>query len=841
MTPPVPKELEALLAHAGWIRSLARTLVSDPHRADDLVQQTWVAALEHPPGPSVSLQRWLAAVMRNFARQVRRGELRRIDRESRSAHAEARPSAHETVEAIAVQRELFEAVIGLDEPYRTTIFERFYEDLPPREIARRHGIPVKTVKTRLTRGLEKLRVDLDRRHGGRREAWLPALLPLAGWPGLPAPTVGMLLMNTKVKIAAAALALVGTGAIVWNAIGKSDAGTNETAGRFESPPHVRSEDYESLAISPTTYSPRENAAVTERQTGSVVVPTGPGTNETTIGGRVIDLDGLPVAGVPLRWSQSVPNDPPAASSRPDGSFELPIAPWRGLVVAAGPDFSTVFGAAIHPAGEQKHLLVVVAPRGAISGVVVDETGRPIEGATVEIHGDRQVLIDLEEIADQASPIQRRARTDVEGRFELPDAPATSRLHLLTNAPGYEGRGQATPDRATDDLRIVLASSDHVVLRGEVVDPAGARVGGAWVACAGTVVATDPEGRFVLEPGTGDRVTSQKDTWPSAEVVIAVKAGFRPSRFGKPAEGWPEFITLRFDGEPLEIRGRVVDPAGVPLAGISVMSRGEEILGGVAETPGSRADERTIESLLRGRGLDDLVKTDDDGRFAFGGLLDRSYDLAFFEKETLRIASVPSVAAGREDLLVVMSSDEEFIPVRGRAESSDGKPVHGLQITAVRNIDHGNPGEGPWSIWGPTAIADEHGRFDLGKLPPEGLWFQAIEISIEPIFNWAPPPGMAFDDLSLPVLRRCHLQVDLGDAGAVADSFQVLDEDGQALRLARWSGSLGHVGDSQPIRRGRSEVVAVAESGRTIVLRIHGREVLRQPVRLVPGEVVSVRP
>jgi len=43
----MPKDVEALLAHAGWIRSLARQLASDPNRADDLVQQTWVAALEH--------------------------------------------------------------------------------------------------------------------------------------------------------------------------------------------------------------------------------------------------------------------------------------------------------------------------------------------------------------------------------------------------------------------------------------------------------------------------------------------------------------------------------------------------------------------------------------------------------------------------------------------------------------------------------------------------------------------------------------------------------------------------------------------------------------------------
>jgi DNA-directed RNA polymerase specialized sigma24 family protein len=47
MTPPRP-ELEALLENAAWTRALARSLTRDAHRADDLVQRTFVAALEHP-------------------------------------------------------------------------------------------------------------------------------------------------------------------------------------------------------------------------------------------------------------------------------------------------------------------------------------------------------------------------------------------------------------------------------------------------------------------------------------------------------------------------------------------------------------------------------------------------------------------------------------------------------------------------------------------------------------------------------------------------------------------------------------------------------------------------
>ena len=37
--------IDDLLAHAGWVRGLALSLVRDPGAADDLVQETWLAAM----------------------------------------------------------------------------------------------------------------------------------------------------------------------------------------------------------------------------------------------------------------------------------------------------------------------------------------------------------------------------------------------------------------------------------------------------------------------------------------------------------------------------------------------------------------------------------------------------------------------------------------------------------------------------------------------------------------------------------------------------------------------------------------------------------------------------
>src|SRR5262249_60113810 len=104
MPDPLPLQPDRLLEHAGWVRSLARRLVRDAAAADDLAQQTFAAAIERPPSPDRPVRRWLAAVLRNFARQARRTESRRLARERVAARAEALPSTAELVERLAAQR-----------------------------------------------------------------------------------------------------------------------------------------------------------------------------------------------------------------------------------------------------------------------------------------------------------------------------------------------------------------------------------------------------------------------------------------------------------------------------------------------------------------------------------------------------------------------------------------------------------------------------------------------------------------------------------------------------------------------------------------------------------------
>ena len=78
-----------LLEHDEFARTLARRLLRDAVRADDVVQDAWLASLQSPPRRGWGMKAWLAGVVRNRARNVVREEARRGNRERKVARAEA--------------------------------------------------------------------------------------------------------------------------------------------------------------------------------------------------------------------------------------------------------------------------------------------------------------------------------------------------------------------------------------------------------------------------------------------------------------------------------------------------------------------------------------------------------------------------------------------------------------------------------------------------------------------------------------------------------------------------------------------------------------------------------
>jgi len=176
-------QAEALLDHTAFVRELARSLTFGGEDPDDVVQQTWLNAMEHPPEAGPGMKGWLATVLRNVLRQDRRTRGRRVAREAVAPPPKEMPTPDEIREREAARSEVVTAVLELDEPYRDVILMRYYEDLPPRKIADRTGDPVETVKTRLVRARGRLRERLDDRHGGDGRTWGIAVASLALWPG----------------------------------------------------------------------------------------------------------------------------------------------------------------------------------------------------------------------------------------------------------------------------------------------------------------------------------------------------------------------------------------------------------------------------------------------------------------------------------------------------------------------------------------------------------------------------------------------------------------------------------------------------------------------------------
>ena len=79
---------------------------------------------------------------------------------------------------VETHRDLANEVLRLEEPYRTTVTLRYFEDLSIEEVAVRMGVPKNTARSRLSRGLAQLRERLEGRYG-ERAAWVAAMVPLA--------------------------------------------------------------------------------------------------------------------------------------------------------------------------------------------------------------------------------------------------------------------------------------------------------------------------------------------------------------------------------------------------------------------------------------------------------------------------------------------------------------------------------------------------------------------------------------------------------------------------------------------------------------------------------------
>jgi RNA polymerase sigma factor (sigma-70 family) len=665
-------------AHADGVRRLARGLVGDD-AADDVAQEALLLALEKGPSRE-RLGEWLRAASRNVAMRFGRSARRRATRERRAARREAEPSAADAVMRVAEQSRLLSAVMRLPGPQRTAIVLRFFEDLPPREIAARLDVPVETVRTRVKRGLAALRDELRETHGGDDHEWRVALAPLLALEAKrPALAIGGLVMATKAKIAAVAIAVLLVVLGLWRFAG------SHTEREVASPPRASATTTRSTATTtrstatlepPRTAPERAAVASTESDT-----PTSSGWH---IAGHVVDESGRPITGARLRLGSPVAfcetAGEPVARSDDAGRFDV-VAPADARIarVVAEADGRRLDWCDVLASRPREVELRLEAVR-TLHFVVRDaETGDPIAGVALDSLVTRRGVV-----------LRSRALSDADGRAAIADPGLPDYWDLTRLRFSKRGWEPAVRDGAWIHLHrgtaerpaeIDLRPGEDLVV--EVADAstgepaAGAHVTGWSGRDGGMPFGAGSSRASIGMASLGDAITGDDGiaTLPAATpnepaCVVARADG----KFGL-ACSTARPRTCRVTLSPTRVvRGQVVDENGEPVAGARVETTMLSLLGDDDHPPGSPLP--TIPSAAE----EELsTRTDANGRFVFESL-PRLSDCPFSITASIarRAGAVRLESAASEvDVTIRLSPAEPSFDVRVRDDS--GSPVEGALV------------------------------------------------------------------------------------------------------------------------------------------------------------------
>ena len=580
--PQRPPDPESLLREAGWLKRLACGLVG-PDSADDVVQSTWLAALEHPPEHPGRLRAWLKRVATNLAMRSLWRENRRPRTESAAARPESLPSTAELVAQMSLQRRIVDEVLALDEPFRSTVVLVFFHDLSAAEVGRRMAIPSSTVRTRLARALERLRerLDADARHGSDWKATLgafvalgPAVLPVAaGAVAASAGVLGGLVMTLKVKVlTVAALALL-AGFLLWRSLSGAEAPRIEDAGAGPAVATERVIEGPSGAASPPP-APAASKPIVPRAFAESS-ESAPASAPAVLGSLVVKLlwaaDKKPATGVPVKfipWSGQDPflnqfylRSDAAGLVRVEG---LRPGRFSAISIWGGRSDGSV------EAGKELELKVEIPPGPMVEGIVVDSADRPVAGAEV-LSGD---------IGSSDDP-QVVATAGADGRFRLPSTTAEMWVLIGARAEGH----MASPfviltgkPGATLSTRLVLGDGG-VEVSGRVTDTDGAPVAGVIVQ-----IGNGRDKQFTKPDGGQAQESTTVRTRTDAEGAFRF-TGQQPRKTPVFARSTTRFAPWRDEIEigaggvkgmriVLEVgatlAGKVVDTAGAPASGVEVM-------------------------------------------------------------------------------------------------------------------------------------------------------------------------------------------------------------------------------------------------------------------------------
>jgi len=508
------------------LRRLAAELVSGVEQRDELVQSTFAAALERPP--RALSWTWLAAALRNRARDLARGRARRGEPTALPETPSSAPDAAEVAQRLELQEDLARALRALAEPYQSTLYLRYFEDLGPADIARRTGTPEKTVKTRLARGLALLRARLEPRYGPGVRGLVVLLSPLPMRALPQALAVGGLgLMWKTIALAAAAVLVL---AFLWR------------AGRLAAPEEgLRQEVRPALAVERRPEAEQDaggelGSARIAREAAPVSSTAGPRSELGALRVRVLWSDGTPAPLVVLDVRLA-----PAASSLPELGLARRTSDADGWAVLEGLAPGRVRvqadrGASVAAeivAGEVRECELTLAPGLEVAGRVLDARDAPVAGAEIWLTSQHRDWLAMSAVAV----------SDAGGRFRLRDVPGSQSLGATArdHSPSALVDLDLVDSLLEIELRLGTAGG---ALAGRVLDASGAPAADAvvcvdvgeygyirpdysWAESWGPRhVRCDSHGRFVVEglrPGELP-VAARAAGTPPWSGLVAIEAG-----------------------------------------------------------------------------------------------------------------------------------------------------------------------------------------------------------------------------------------------------------------------------------------------------------------------------
>lgn len=157
---------------------LALSILNDPGEANEVAQDTFIAALKSLKSlrESSTLKAWLYTIALNISRSRlrKRKALERLQHTLTSLFKVQFQSSPNPEDAVIDDEEdaiVWQAIENLGEKHRIPIVLRYYHEMSVAEIAEIMNLKVGTVHSRLSIGREKLRSQLDglRKSAGERK------------------------------------------------------------------------------------------------------------------------------------------------------------------------------------------------------------------------------------------------------------------------------------------------------------------------------------------------------------------------------------------------------------------------------------------------------------------------------------------------------------------------------------------------------------------------------------------------------------------------------------------------------------------------------------------------